>query len=793
MIVNTRWLLDYLSPHCSLEELLGALPRVGLDVEAVHRLARDLSDVRVGFVRSKKPLPGAEGMYICGVETAKGDLKQIVCASMHPIEEGWGVPVAPAGIDLPTGVPIREEHFHGVLSQGMICLDGEMGMVAEGTGLRVFRDEGLLGKRLIEASPIDEALVHIKVNPNRPDCLGLVGIAREVAAILGLQLVLPQAPLDFPVTGAKIPVEIDNPALCTRYTCRVIAGVRVTKSPAWLASRLMATGLRPINNVVDITNFVMAEWAQPLHAFDLAKVREKVIVRRFHAGESLLLLDGRTVTASAEEAPLAIADSHAPMALAGIMGGEPTSITDDSADVLLEVAHFEPTEIRRSSRRLGVSTDASYRFERGMDPGETLEAARDRATALMFSEAEAKSMGPISDAFPAPPKRTVFTLPAERVSSYLGIEVSKPQVTSSLEKLGYRHSSDAHFEVPTRRVDANDPVVLIEDIARVIGYEAIVPVATRETPTRGASTALDAARQTLRATLVGNGFLEARGVPLERAEGFQTFSQLSGEAILLENPLVVELARMRSSLVPFLVTTAVYNAKRRVGTFRYFEMDKVFSRAGAEPQEHWAIGILLGGALNDADWDTHRNVDFFDLKGMVESALEALAVPKPAFEPTALEGYAPGTAARISVNGAPIGILGQVSPERLAAEKIFQPVFAAELFLAPLVDLAKPTASFEPLPKYPPVFRDLSLVAKKAVPYAAVEQAIRSAAGPLLEKVECMDIFEGKGIAPESRSIAVSMIFRAADRTLASEDVNSQVEQIIQALKTSFGAELRGR
>ena len=794
MIVNTEWLLDYLTPRCALADLLTALPRVGLDIEAAHVLERELAPVRVGFIRAKKPLAGSSDKFVCDVEVAKGDVRQIVCASAHPIEVGWGVPVALAGTDLPNGESIGEANFGDVLSKGMICLDGELGLIAKGTGLQVFHDEALLGKSITEATKIDEALVHVKVYPNRPDCLGLIGIARELAAMLDLKLVLPAAPAPSVLTKDSVPVEIEAPSLCTRYTCQVIRGIRIEKSRPWMASRLMAAGLRPINNVVDITNFVMLEWGQPLHAFDLQRVREKIVVRRFAPGETLRLLDGRSIGEAGEHAPLAIADAHAPMALAGIMGGEMSGIAENTADVLLEAAHFEPTGIRLSSRRLGVSSDSSYRFERGTDPNESLEGARNRATALLFSEASAQSAGPVTDAYPTPAKRAVFALPAERVSNYLGIPVTREQVISSLTKLGCNCSDDlSRVDVPTRRVDVNDAVVLIEDVARVLGYEAITPSASPETPTAGGTTALDQARQTVRASLTGCGFLEIRGVPLEPLEGAEQFSQLTGASIMLANPLNADLSRLRRSLVPFLVKTAVYNSSRRAVNFRYFEIDKVFSRPAKDPEERCALGILLGGALNDADWSTRRECDFFDLKGVVETALESLHAAKPTFAPTSLEGYTHGTAAQVVVNGAVIGVLGQVKPEMLAAERIYQPVFAAEIFLEPLVAASRISAKFEALPRYPAVFRDLSFLASRDVPYAALEKAIREAAGAELESVDCMDVFAGKGIDPARRSIAVSMVFRAADRTLSSEEVNATVDRIIERLGKDFSAELRSR
>jgi phenylalanyl-tRNA synthetase beta chain len=801
MIVNTGWLLDYLSPKVPLPDLLNALPRVGLDVEATHVLAHELAPVRVGFVRAKRPLEGAADKFVVDVEVEPGDTRKIVCASAHPIEIGWGVPVALAGTELPTGVTLHEEHFHGVLSQGMICLDGELGMTVPlasgGSGLQVFHDEALLGRSLPDAIPITEALVHMKVYPNRPDCLGLIGIARELAALLGLQLMLPEAPQPASFSYLAMPVKIQDRLLCARYTCQAISGVRVEKSPPWLASRLLATGSRPINNVVDITNFVMKEWGQPLHAFDLRNVRQKIVVRRFKKGESLRLLDGRTISAAEEVIPLAIADARAPMALAGIMGGEFSGISEETVDVLLEAAHFEPTNIRLTSRRLGVSSDSSYRFERGLDPNQTLEAARDRATSLLFSEAGAKSAGPVTDVYPKRVKPAVFSLPAERVATYLGIPVTREQVRSSLTALGYECSENLKkIHVPTRRVDATDAVVLIEDVARVIGYEAIPSTPTSETPSAGATTALDTARATTRGFLAGNGFLELRGVPLEPLEADADFSQLAGASVTLQNPLNADLARLRRSLVPFLVRTAALNARRRATTFRYFEIDKIFSRPVEAPDEHWALGILMGGAANDADWSTRRETDFFDLKGTVESVLEALRVPRPSFAPVDIEGYVPGTAARVQYPGNPggesLGVLGQISPEHLASRKILNAVFAAELFLGKLVAAAMPIARYEPLPRFPGVFRDLSFIVKKDVPYAAIEQAIRAAAGPHLETVDCIDVFAGKGIATDSRSMAVSLAFRAADRTLASEEVAAAVDQVIAHLAKSFAAELRG-
>jgi len=382
------------------------------------------------------------------------------------------------------------------------------------------------------------------------------------------------------------------------------------------------------------------------------------------------------------------------------------------------------------------------------------------------------------------------------VSSYLGIPVTRDQVHNSLTKLGYEVSENLkRISVPTRRVDATDPVVLIEDVARVIGYEAIIAAPSTETPTAGATTPLDAARTTVRGLLAGNGFLELRGVPLEPLEGDARFSQLEGESITLQNPLNSDFARLRRSLVPFLVKTAALNARRRVTTFRYFEIDKIFSKltADSEPAEHWAVGIMLGGAANDSDWSTRHDTDYFDLKGMVESVLETLRVPEASFEviTQTIDGYADGTGARVVFNGDPVGMIGQIAPDLLAADRIQTAVFVAELFLGKLMAARLPNAVYQPLPRFPGVYRDLSFVVKKDVAYSAIEQDIRAAGGPHLESVECIDVFAGKGIGQDSRSIAVSLAFRAPDRTLSSEEVAAAVDRVIVGLAQTWGAELR--
>jgi len=795
MIVHTGWLLDYLSPRCAVDDLLGAFSRTGLEIEATIRLGSQLQPVGIGFIRAIHPLPGIPGKFVCEVEVGPHDRRRIVCAAEHPLQVGWGVPVALAGTELPTGVTIHEEHFHGVLSQGMICLDGELGLIATGTGLHVFHDESLLGASLTSVVDVADALLHVKVTPNRPDCLGLIGIAREVAATLGLDLVVPRVTLPPASEGPSLPVQIADSSLCARYTCQAVSNVTIAKSPPWLSSRLVSIGSRAINNVVDITNFVLYEWGQPLHAFDLNKVRGGIVVRPFGPRESLQLLDGRTVTSDPEA--LVIADSTAPIALAGIMGGQGSEVTADTTSVLLEAAHFDPATIRRTSRRLGLSTDASYRFERGMDRNETLDAARDRAVSLLLSVAQGTAAGPVVDEYPGKLKPTVFALTAKRVNGYLGTALTEDRIAYALGKLGYGCDGDLrNIQVPTRRVDATDPVVLIEDVARVVGYDAIPLSPSAELPTAPHSTVLDAARRSIRELLVGAGCLEIRGVPLEpatEAPATDTASFATADAILLANPLTSDLARLRRSLAPSLLGTAGQNARRRAVSFRYFEIDKTFSRVGEALQEQWAVAVLLGGEHQDFDWSTQRQVDFYDLKGIVESIFEVLRAPRPSFLPASLEGCVEGSSARICAGGYPLGVIGQIAAPVLAPLKIHQAIYLAEINLDSLIPERASAVVFVPLPRFPAVFRDLSFVVPKPIAYEAIEKTIQAVAGPNLESLRCIDVFEGKGIPAGSRSVAVSLVYRAQDRTLSSEEVNVSVDAVVAALSTNFKAELRSR
>ncbi|GAB4138495.1 MAG: phenylalanine--tRNA ligase subunit beta [Planctomycetaceae bacterium] len=814
MLVNTTWLLDYLEPHCDHKELLETFTAAGLEVEDAHELSASLRDITIGFIREKKPIPDNDGLYACKIETAKNHLIDVVCASEHPVEVGWGVPVATAGTVLPSGAEIRESNYHGVKSQGMICLDGEMGLVARDSGLHVFNDESLLGRSLAEVIDIPEWLVDLAILPNRPDCLGMIGIAREIAAALGLKLKYPVSPTEIlPMsTESIVPVHVENGELCPRYLGQVVRGVKVGPSPHWLKSRLLTAGKRPINNVVDITNFVLLEWGQPLHAFDLSTLNgPEIHVRNMQPGEQLELLDGTVI--KGETNPLVIADATRPVALAGIMGGSETQTTIGTTDVLIEAACFDSVTIRRTAKQLGVTSDSSYRFERGTDPNRMLEGAITRATSLVQELAGGTSDGACTETHLQPRKPRVIPLSTEQFQRHLGMEVEASTIRSSLEKLEMTCTEDLEVTVPTWRVDVNDPVVLVEDVARLVGYDTIPLKPMTATATAGYIPPMDRLRNQVAETLAANGFLECRKAPLRPISD----GNLTGESstIQVQNPMREDMTTLRASLIPSLLETVEHNARRGAENFRFFEIDRTFRLIENEPDEQWCVALMFGGHVNHTNWTRHGEaVTFFHAKGIVENLLELAGVTNDKFLPANQSpGWqAAGQGAELFVNEKPAGILGQVNPKLLSKSKIRTQIFAAELNLQACLNDFSRIRLFQGLSRTPAITRDLAVVVPSDVQYAQLEstahQAFASAAGklqsaegasesaenspgPRLEHISCIDFYQGKQIAEGGKSLTIRLVFREPTRTLTSDEATQLTDAVIDALNTQHKVALR--
>jgi phenylalanyl-tRNA synthetase beta chain len=818
MIVNTAWLMEYLDGSPSHEELLQIFPRVGLETERTFDLRTELAAVRIGMVRKKAPIADAPGMHACEIEIERGKAIPVVCAAEHPVEVGWGVPVATAGTTLPMDWRVKGETFHGVASQGMICLDAELGLLPRDSGMFHSTDATLLGKPLTSVIDVAEYLVELNVLPNRPDFLGIIGIAREVAAVLGCKLVLPPTTSPIAATGKPaVPVEIAEPELCTRYMGGLIQGVKIGRSPDWFRYRLKLAGIDPINNVVDVTNYVMYECGQPLHAFDYdALGGKRIIVRRMRRGESLELLtktvvaadgskSGPVVTAPLDPLPLVIADGERPVALAGVMGGATTRITDTTANVMLEAAHFDPVNIRRTVKQVhlgveGRGTDSSYRYERGTDPNSMLELAAGRALKLIVDVAGGKIVGPMNDVHPTKRTGASVRLKPARASSYLGVPIDAALIRDRLGRLGMEcagGSDELTVSVPTWRVDVNDPVVLIEDVARMIGYDQTPVAPTAEKPTMGQSSTIDRLKQVAADHLVANGFFECRHPSLESP---QTTAWL-GEpptTITLTNPATQEMSVLRRSLLTGLAETIRNNLRRGAQAARFFEVDRTFNApAGAadkdQPPGAWRLGAVAGGPVRRSDWRTGAQViDFFVLKGILEDLAAALGVGELTFRAVDRAPYVAGTTAEILLaDGKCVGAIGEVDARLLAIDRLTFKLFAFEVDLEALVASFAATAAYKPLPRLPAVTRDLAVVAPLSVAYEELAAAISKNAGPTLEAMHLVDRYQGSQVKPGHHSLAFHLVFRDPQRTLTADEATASIDAIVAALGKQFGAELR--
>lgn len=807
MLINTKWLLDYLSPVEKHEELIETLTAAGLEIEEAWDLREMLRTVVIGFIREKKPL--GEDAFLCQVETEPGKLHSIVCTTAFTVEEGWGVPVALPGTKLPHGVDIGVSQVRGEESSGMICGDAEMGLIARGeTGLSVFHDEAMLGQPFAQVAEFDEWLADINVLPNRPDCLGMLGVAREVAAVLGLEFRYPE--LKAPkVTGEgePFPVTIEVPEKCYRYIGQPITGIKVGPSPAWLRSRLQVVGKRAINNIVDITNFVLMEYGQPLHAFDMAKLAgPEIRVRNMRADETLELLDGTKLDGEIE--PLVIADAKQPVALAGIMGGADSQTTQASTSILLEAACFDPVNTRKTARALKLSTDSSYRYERGTDPNFMLEQGFKRARALMCELGQGNLPVKPTETYPSKVEPVTLTLTPQRVSGYLGMDVTREKIHECLGKLGMTCEAD-EITAPTWRVDAVDDVVLIEDVARLIGYDEIPLEATSASATQGRTNDADQMRERLSAFLVANGFLETRHAPLVDASMLNLFQSDSQAQIELENPLRSDMSVLRDSLIPSLLQTCERNARRGETSFRFFEIDRRFVKNptgdGHDINEYWTLGAVVGGTLFDAAWESRKtDIEFPHAKGLLEQLLANLGMterfqmqrgPVP-------RGFNPEQTGIIQLGETPIGYLGAVDPKKANLDsRVRAQLFAFEVDIAKLVTAYVGNRPFAGLSRQQGTSRDLSLLVDKTVTYRTLEDTIRSSFAqaisgwpitPMLEEVVCVDEYSGDNIETGKKSLTLRFTFRDETRALTSEEANQISEAVLASLTSEHQVRLRG-
>lgn len=793
MRFNLRWLLKYADLDVPVERLLDGLTMSGLEVEEYIDLGLRSGRIVVGEIVEILPHSASKKLKVCKVRAwreSDAEPLRIVCGAPN-MKVGDKVPVALPEAVLPGGRKIERTEIRGELSEGMLCSGPELGWNDDPSVLLV------LDESLPVGEPFD-GLVEVGVTPNRPDCLSVVGIARDAAAYFRKSFRVPQFRLTETMerTEALARVEVVDKEGCPRYTARIVRNVRVGPSPPWLARAIEAAGLRPINNIVDVTNYVLLELGHPLHAFDLDKIADHtVVVRRARDGERLRTLDGEERVLTAED--LLIADPAKPIALAGIIGGENSEISETTVDVLLESACFDPVRIRRTRRRLGIQTDASFRFERGTDR-ENIHVALNRAAQLIREVAGGEIARGFIDVVSARSKPRPLTLRIVRTNDILGTQLDGSEMAEILANIGCEilHSDHEQMVVapPSFRVDLKREIDLIEEIGRLHGYDKIratIPCI----PARPISVEPDQQlRQRIADLLAEEGLSEVVSYSFTDRESIERARQTTEGMVEMLNPLTRSQSVLRTSLLPSLLATVAYNQRRGNLDLAIFEVAKSYHRDGGEDEpysehEH-AVAALAG--RRPLHWSERPTPwDFFDIKGIAERVLERLGVVPDRIERLERGEYHPGRSAMFVKAGRPVCVFGQIHPEVSEAWELRGEIYVAEFDLEALVEHYDLARRYREIPQYPAVERDLALVVDRDVPAGEVERTLREAAGDLLEAIRLFDVYEGERIAKGKRSLAYSLTFRAHDRTLRDEEVNEIQERLIAAAAERHGAQLR--
>jgi phenylalanyl-tRNA synthetase beta chain len=803
MRVSYEWLKEMVDlSGIDADELAEGLTRTGVAVDAVEDRNPGVHRVVVGRVKSVEPHPGAERLRVCRVDVGQEELLQIVCGAPN-VAEGQLVPVALEGAELPGGVRIKRVKLRGVESQGMICSAGELGLPEKmlpkelTEGILVLTEEAKVGRDVRSLLGMDDKVLELDLTPNRSDCLSMIGVAYETAAVFDRSLHLPE-PKELPATGGELPVSVavESGADCPVYAAQAVDGLRVGPSPQWMQNRLMAAGIRPINNIVDVTNYVMLEYGQPLHAFDYDRISGgRILVRRARQGERLETLDG--VIRECNPDDILITDGDKPLGLAGVMGGANSEVTDATTRVLIESACFDPVLIRRTSRRLGLRSEASNRFEKGVDRSRIVPALK-RAVQLLVEVAGGRVASPIVLEKSGEVEERIIPVRHRRIVSLLGAEIREEEVMDIFRRLRFsveKEESVYHVRVPSRRNDLSIEVDIIEEVARLYGYNRIPAASLQGSQGRGGLTREQQLRRTIRHTLRHLGMNEAVTYSLTSPQMEKGLSlHPDARPIPLSMPLSDERSVLRTGLLPHLLQSAAYNVHRRQERVALFEIGRVYLAEEQPltdlPEERWELAGLWTGPMGPVHWRGQTASDFYRVKGILEALFARLGIGSAKFFPARPKGFHPGRTAEIRIDGRFAGILGQIHP-RISDEMDLKETFAFQLDMEVLLDAAKTDLRFRPIPRHPASTRDLAIVVDADVPAAEVEKAIRKAAGEHLESVTLFDVYTGEQVGNEKKSLAYSLVYRAEDRTLTDEEVAKFHQAVVDELERAFGARLR--
>jgi phenylalanyl-tRNA synthetase beta chain len=802
MRVSLKWLRDYVDVDLSPEALAERLTMAGLEVDGLEETEPAFSGVRVARILSRKPHPNADTLSLCEITTGE-TIYPVVCGAQN-INVGDVVPLAEVGAILPGGLVIRSAKIRGEASEGMLCSEQELGVGGDTTGIMILPPDLPLGKDLAEALDLTDTVLDIGVTPNRSDCLSIVGVAREISAITGKPLRYPTVDVregDEDIRGITS-VSILDPDLCPRYTARVIKNVRIGPSPFWVRQRLQAVGLRPINNIVDVTNFVMMELGQPLHAFDYRFLEEgRIVVRKSREGERFVSLDGKESRLRADT--LMICDGVKPVAIGGVMGGLNSEVKEDTGTILLESAYFHPASIRGTSREMAMGTDAAFRFERGIDP-EGLIRAVNRAARLMAEFSGGTICKGVIDEHPRKIQPAVeIPLRTAKVRAVLGTDVPDGEMVRILKSLemDVDPAGAGSFKVtpPTCRVDITREIDLIEEIARLYGYDRVPATLPVVSVIAGSADTKRKVEERLREIMTGAGYSEVINYSFISPDaidqlGLEETDERRGH-VKIRNPLTEEQAVLRTTMVHSLLLNAKRNADYGRFHLKLFEIGRTFigRGEGKQPREQNRLACLITGLRYEDRWDWgDLHADFYDLKGCVENILEVLRISACSFRSDVQEAFLhPGKSCGVFSAEEKIGFLGEVHPDVLTRMNLDGPVIVCELDLDLLAARFNRKVPFRSIPRFPSSHRDVAFLIRRELEAGGMLRLAQESHEELLEKVQIFDVYEGGNLSEDMKSLGVRFSYRSADRTLTDDEINEVHGRIVQKIVDLTGASIR--
>lgn len=801
MKASISWLKDYMSINMDVHPLADALTMAGLEVEAVTDRFGYLNRVVVGRIVEIGPHPNADKLKLCKVDVGTQTLS-VVCGAPN-VTNDILAPVALPGTVFPNGFTLEKSIIRNVESEGMICSEAELGLGKDKSGIMILSPSLHVGEKLSKAIELSDAVIEVDLTPNRPDCLSMIGVAREICGIQKTKIQYPDMSLSD--SGDDITnftsVAIKAPDHCPRYAARLLTNITVGPSPFWLADRLVSVGMKPINNIVDITNFVLMETGQPLHAFDYDRLAEnRIVVRRANEGESFTTLDMNERKLTSDM--LMICDGEKPVAVGGVMGGLNSEIEQTTTKVLIESAYFDPVSIRKTSKKLGLSTEASHRFERGVDP-EGVVSALNRAARLM-AEIGGKLIDGIIDEYPKKIPAKTITLKIKETNRLLGTDLSREEIKEFLESIEFSvkkiDTNTLKVDPPSFRVDIERPEDLMEEVARLSGYNNI-PTTFPAMPAKARKPLklLDA-RSRIMHLMTGFGFFETINYSFISKLSCDRLNLPSGDyrrnMVNILNPLTEDQAVMRTSLVPGLLETVYRNISKQQKNLKLFEIGKIYIEKGKDnlPEETEMLAGLWTGARLDASWYAKETpCDFFDIKGMVEGLLKGLNIDSIRFSSLAddLCVYTkPGYTARIISDKELLGIVGELHPLVLRNFNLKQAVYLFELSIDSLIKLLPETRQSKPIPKFPVVPRDITIIVNKNTESDAILECIENIQEQLVENIQLIDVFTGDPISPGKKSVSIRVTYRSSKKTLEDEDVGNIHKMIADRLIKEFNAGL---